>query len=67
MATGTIDLTGVKYVQIGGRSYEIEGSAIDLDQIKEKAVEIDPSLVNADPVVSGDTITFARRSGTKGC
>jgi hypothetical protein len=61
-----VDLSGVKYVQIGGRNYEIEGAVTDIKQIKEKAVEVDPSLANSDAIVSGDTIIFQRRAGTKG-
>ena len=59
-------LENVKYVLIGGRKFEIEGSVNSLEEIKQAAVEYDPSLSNADVVVSGDTVSFVKRAGTKG-
>jgi hypothetical protein len=61
------DLSNVRYVVINGQKYDINGEVINsLDEIKEAAVEIDPGVANADPVVEGDTVTFRYRAGTKG-
>jgi ribulose 1,5-bisphosphate synthetase/thiazole synthase len=61
-----MDLTNIKHVMINNQTMDIDGEVTSLDKIKEAAVEIDPSLANADPVVSGDTVSFVRRAGTKG-
>lgn len=58
--------SNVKFVQIGGRKYEIDGTANSLDEVKEAAVEHEPSLSNADAVIEGDTVVFKFRAGTKG-
>ena len=60
------ELGNVTKVIINGRSYDIDGNATSLAEVKSAAVEIDPGLSNADPVVEGDTIVFTRRAGTKG-
>ena len=44
----------------------MEGAATSLQEIKAVAVELDPSLSNADAVIQGDTVVFTRRAGTKG-
>ena len=60
-------LDNIKYVMINNQKYDIEGDTIEsLNEIKEAALEIEPSLENADPVVEGDTVTFKYRAGTKG-
>ena len=61
------DLDGVKYVIINGVKYDINGQATSLEEIKAAAVEIEPGLSNADPVIEDDTVVFKYRAGTKGC
>lgn len=61
-----LNLESVKNVIINGRSYDIDGNATSIDEIKAVAAEIDPSLANADPVLQGETIVFTKRAGTKG-
>lgn len=59
-------LQGVKFVMINGEKFDIEGQASSLAEVKEAAVQYDPSLSNADAVVEGDTVVFKFRAGTKG-
>lgn len=59
-------LAGVKNVIISGVSYAIDGTATSLEEIKREAVQMDPSLSNAEPMIEDDTVVFRYRAGTKG-
>lgn len=60
-------LENVKYVMINNEKYDIQGETLNsLEEIKEAAVAIDPSLANADAVIVEDTVQFVFRAGTKG-
>lgn len=61
-----MDMKDVKFVQINGRKYNIEGEANSLDEVKEAAAQLDPSVSNADAVIEEDTVVFKFRAGTKG-
>lgn len=59
-------MENVKFVMINGVKYSIEGEVSSLEEVKASAVEMEPSLSNADAVIEGDTIVFKFRAGTKG-
>jgi hypothetical protein len=60
------NLTGIKYVELNGMKYEIQGEVFTEADLRTVAEEIDPSVANATMVAAGDTVTFQRQAGTKG-
>lgn len=56
----------IKKVVVGSQTYEVQTPNADPKDIHRALIETHPELENAEYVISGDTMTFRLKAGTKG-